>query len=66
VFCRVRPALPDEVGFLANRRTSDDFSSQGTGRKKKVVDSKLHIEFPDSALEAKKVTLKYSGDQVGC
>ena len=64
MFCRVRPALPDEVGFLSNRRISDDFSSRGTGSKKKV-DSKLHIEFPDSSAEAKKITLKYSGDQVG-
>ncbi len=68
MFCRVRPALQEEVGIFHERRNSAGFISTKAGSKKKL-DSKLNIDFPDKSTEAKKITLKYSGDQVcvsGC
>ena len=51
------------MGFLHERRNSlGSVSGHGNGKKK--LDTKLHIEFPDGRTDAKRICMKFSGEQV--
>ena len=66
MFCRVRPVLPSD-GDSCGRESICSNGSRGSGKGSKVTSSpaQLQIAYPDKDFDAKKISLQYSGEQVG-
>ena len=63
VFCRVRPLLPTDPGYLADdtgRESSVSGGSRGSKGSKNGGQSVLGMVYPDSKSDQKKLAVEYS------
>lgn len=67
MFCRVRPLLPTDPGYLIDdigRESS--VSTRGSGSTKNSGQSALSVVYPDARTDQKKLAVQYSSSEKVC